>query len=434
MILEFAIENYRSFKERQVFSLIAESTKRKGDNVFDAPLPNGGSVRLLKSAVIYGANASGKSNLVRAIGSLVRLIRTYLGADRHIFSYDPFLFSRDIMDKASVFELTFLLGGVKYYYKIAIERTHVAQEELVYYPKGQPQKIYTRSGVAGDILHKSRLGKNFGNREIDVFRNQPVLNKFGTDTPHEALTPVYSYFSTIDVASAFLQSNNTSQQIRRMLLRLAQPGREHLIQKIENLIVNADTKITKINISQHEEFVNTDSISGALSTGNQGERIPRRMNSFQITASHPVYQNEQLLTQVDIPFEEESEGTKALFWRAGLIIEKLETGGLLVFDELDNSLHPKLVKWLIKLFTNPRTNPNNAQLIFATHEVTLLDHYLFRTDQIWFTEKNDRGESELFSAQDFDGIREDVPFDKWYMAGKFGGLPKIEDIESILGT
>jgi AAA15 family ATPase/GTPase len=120
-----------------------------------------------------------------------------------------------------------------------------------------------------------------------------------------------------------------------------------------------------------------------------------------------------------------------LFWRGRLILEKLQQGGVLIFDELDNSLHPKLVRLLVLLFTNPRSNPKNAQLIFATHEVTLLDRDLFRTDQIWFTEKNQFGETQLFSAQDFDGVREDVPFDKWYMAGKFGGLPKFEDIETI---
>ena len=111
----------------------------------------------------------------------------------------------------------------------------------------------------------------------------------------------------------------------------------------------------------------------------------------------------------------------------------METGGIMFIDELDNSLHPKLTKFLVKLFSNPISNPKNAQLVCATHEVTLLDKDMFRMDQVWFTEKNKFGASELYSIKDFDGVREGIPFDKWYYNGKFGGEPKIKEIEFIFG-
>lgn len=112
-------------------------------------------------------------------------------------------------------------------------------------------------------------------------------------------------------------------------------------------------------------------------------------------------------------------------------MKRLEQGGVLFFDELDNSLHPKLSKFLVRLFNNPVSNTKNAQLVVATHEVTLLDKEVFRKDQIWFCEKDKYGVTEIFSAKDFDGVRDDTPFDKWYMNGKFGGQPKIKELEFI---
>jgi hypothetical protein len=427
MILEFAVENFRSIKNRQVFSLIAESSKIKGDNVFEVSLPNGGSVRLLKTALIYGANASGKSNFIKALGNLIQMIsRRISGAGRPIRSYNPFLFSTSTVTEPTVFELTFVFEEVKYRYKIAFNLTHILEEELVFSPKGQTQRIFERHGGPQDLLHKIKLGKNFGNKEIEVFNNQLALNKFGTDTPHDLLTKVYVYFNSIDVNNAMRGASNNIQ-VRQATQTLSESEHQPILKRLEKLIRIADTKIDGLELMQSEE---REPI-----VGRNGEHLRKTLGSnrlnTQVYGIHKVYDDGEEIRNEKLPFDEESEGTRALFWRGGLILEKLEQGGILVFDELDNSLHPKLVKFLVRLFSNLRSNPNNAQLIFATHEVTLLDRDMFRTDQIWFTEKNQYGETELFSAQDFDGVREDVPFDKWYMAGKFGGLPKIEDIESI---
>ena len=126
MILEFAVENFRSIKNRQVFSLIAESSKIKGENVFEVSLPNGGSVRLLKTALIYGANASGKSNFIKALGNLIQMIsRRISGAGRPIRSYNPFLFSTNTVAEPTVFELTFVFEEVKYRYKVAFNLTQI---------------------------------------------------------------------------------------------------------------------------------------------------------------------------------------------------------------------------------------------------------------------------------------------------------------------
>lgn len=424
MILEFTIQNFRSIKGSQTFSMIAESSKIKSDNVFEVSLPKGDSVRLLKTAMIYGANASGKSNLIRALDSFIQMIvRRIDGAGRPVRGYDPFLFATETLNEPTIFEIVFVYESIKYKYRVVFNRSYIIEEKLIHFPKGQSNTIFERLGAANEISHKIKLSKEFGYKEFEVFNTQLGLNKFGIDTPHDLLSKLYVYFISIEVNNA-MRSAADSLQIRRTSQRFSAPEMQFLFKRLERLIQIADTKIDRLEVAQLERPASRR-ISGTENI------VTENIKYTQIYGMHKMYDNGIEVGVERLDFNEESEGTKALFWRGGLILEKLEQGGILVFDELDNSLHPKLVKFLVKLFSNPRSNPNNAQLIFATHEVTLLDRDIFRTDQIWFAEKNKFGETEIFSAQDFEGVREDVPFDKWYMAGKFGGLPKIEDIESV---
>jgi AAA15 family ATPase/GTPase len=125
--------------------------------------------------------------------------------------------------------------------------------------------------------------------------------------------------------------------------------------------------------------------------------------------------------------EEESAGTRDFLNKISPIIDVLKNGHVLFIDELDNSLHPLLTKYIIQLFESPKTNPNNAQLIFSTHAINLLENNLFRRDQIWFTDKNEYGVSDLYSLAQFEGIRKGMPLDKWYLSGRFGATPILSD-------
>lgn len=425
MLIEFVVENFRSIKKRQTFSLVAEKSSLKTNNVFEVELP-GSPVRLLNAALIYGANASGKSNLIRAMGCLTQLVvRRANTSGAGVHGYDPFRFSSQTTTAPTFFEILFILEGIKYRYQVEFDAVAVVSEELDYYPKGQPQNVFKRNIVVGDV-HKIKLGKNFGNKEFNVFSNQPGLNKFGTDTPDEFLTKVYAFFNAIEVNSS-LRSSSDFVQVSRTAKHLQLAKQDELFKRLGNLMKASGTQIEKVDLIETErQIIRSVVMDDGGNTPLRVERIDHKIEGV-----HKIFDDGQFMGYFNLPFEEESEGTKALFRRGGLILEKLENGGILFFDELDNSIHPKLAKFLVMLFNNPVTNPKNAQLVFATHEVTLLDRDLFRTDQIWFTEKNEFGETELFSIQDFDGVREDVPFDKWYMAGKFGGLPKLTDIESV---
>jgi len=154
-------------------------------------------------------------------------------------------------------------------------------------------------------------------------------------------------------------------------------------------------------------------------------------NKTQVFAKHLVYENKVVQSEAEQNMDEESVGTRVIYALGGLILKKLKTGGVIVFDELDNSLHPQLVQFLMRMFNHPVSNSLNAQFICATHEVMLLDKNLLRKDQIWIVDKNKYGVSEMNRVSNFEGVREETPLEKWYMAGKFGGQPRIKETEFL---
>jgi AAA15 family ATPase/GTPase len=181
---------------------------------------------------------------------------------------------------------------------------------------------------------------------------------------------------------------------------------EYIQKKLLKLLQNADIAIENIRLNDNKN--------------------EEKDNNLHLLSQHNMYSNGQIVGSAELLFEDESTGTQELFNIGIMAITSLETGTPFFVDELNNNLHPKLSKMLIQLFHDPESNPKNAQLIFTTHETTLLSKENFRKDQIWFTQKNIEGATELYSAQDFDGVRDDIPFDKWYMAGKFGAIPRVK--------
>ncbi|MCB0840453.1 MAG: AAA family ATPase, partial [Bacteroidetes bacterium] len=404
MILEFSLQNYRSFKEKTVFSLVAESSKSKGDNVFDVQLPSGDEVRLLNSAVIYGPNASGKSNLLKALSSLKDMVLTLSEVGSPIREYDPFLFNSKSKNESTHFSITFIgPNNHKYHYHIEFNHTEVINEKLEYYPKGQKKNLFKRSNqeTIDQNIHRAKVVLDQRKRELQVFKNQTLFSKFGKDTPDKLLSSVYLYFK--QKIHLFNNHHLTPQNYREVEKKLSQnPG---LLHKLSSLIKISDTKIDEI-VLRKSPFQSKPQTS-SYSSGNEYEPL----------AKHSFSEKSNIVAE-ELPLYEESKGTNVLYILGTYLLETLEKGGVFLIDEFDTSLHPQLAKFLVRLFQHPKTNPQNAQIIFTTHETTFLDKDVFRKDQIWFVEKNDLGESELFSIQDFDGVRETTPFEKWYLAGK----------------
>jgi AAA15 family ATPase/GTPase len=431
MVLEFKVENFRSFNSPQVFSFVAETTKSKPNNVFEVSLPKGTSVRLLKSAVIYGANASGKSNFLRAFQTLRHLViqSDSYKIGKEIDLFEPFLLNKSSREQPTKLELTFILGGdenIKYRYSIEFNAKEILAESLDFYPNGQVANLYRRkkNGNNYDDIETGKALKKTGVPKL-FLKNQLILSKFGSE-PHEQLNAVYHFFDDIRVGNT-LDSVSIAEIVEQLSEQLDKPENDLFRQKLTLLVKAADTKIEDILIGGLNERERN-----ALTNMPFSEEFKANApNKKHILGRHKVYENGQAVGVEDFGFHSDiSVGTKTMLAIGGLILTKLEKGGLVVFDELDNSLHPKISRFFIQLFHSLNVNKGNAQIVFSTHEPLLMDKDMFRSDQIWFTEKNQFGETELYSAQDFEDVREDIPFDKWYMAGKFGALPNIQ--ESLL--
>lgn len=436
MLVGFSFANFRSFRAAQEFSLEVENDKYNLEPTFEVTTSDGKKTRLLNAAIIYGANASGKSNFIRALFTLRKLV-VYSGkfqVGEKIEDYEPFKFDGGSSAKPTFFQIEFITGKAKtrYRYQVEYNGEEIVRETLDYFPKGQPANLFTRSNemVDEEGFHvvktpPDNLRDQRGMKKI-VLKNQLFLSKFGSD-PHPQLTPIFKYFKDMDIWNVseqnrvnFLKSSLTKE------LKLAE--NEPLRRRLGRLVRIADTKIEDIFIREasEEDFKFPDTFPDNL------KRKIIEDNKDRVFAQHKIYENGAAVGEIEQSMDEESAGTNILYALGGLILKKLEQGGLIVFDELDNSLHPKLARFLIKLFNHPPTNQQNAQIICASHEVLLLDKELFRKDQIWITDKNKYGVSEMTRVSDFEGVREDIPFDKWYMAGKFGGQPTIKELEFML--
>lgn len=429
MILNISIKNFRSFKDEIVFSMVAESSKSKENNIFMQSLAQGeSSVRLNNSALLFGANASGKSNLFNALFSIVKFItKTKTEAGKPIQLYQPFLFEENSKTQPVEFSIEFInTDNIKYRYELTIDKMIVLAEKLYYWPKNKITLLFERviPENSDALTHIGKPGQSLDFQPIPVFNNQAVLSKFGQDIPNETLTSVYIYFSNISIIniSNYNMFSVFTSEITELLSK-----NKILLNRMNALLTHADTGIKAIMIEEKDEdsFVFPDEIDKGI------KLWLRNKYSYKTVAIHNKYIGQEAAGEGELPFSEESSGTKQLFTIGGAILDALDKGKPILIDEMDIYLHTNISKMLITLFQNKRINKKNAQLIVATHDVNLLDRTLFRKDQIWFTEKDEYGVSSLYTLQDFTDVREDTPFDKWYMAGKFGAVPVIKSLENL---
>jgi len=423
MIIEFSIKNYRSVNNKQSFSMIASGARSKSENTFNIELANGTEIKLIKTAGIFGANASGKSNIIRAFFELKKCIieSSNIDIDKPIPAYDPFLFNTESINQPTEFELIFITKARnKFKYKLVLGKDEILEETLHHFPSKQAQIVFKR-GIErkkeDSNIHIGELGKNFNYKRIEIFKKLPLISYFGkAENYHTTISPVYSYFNELEVWNV-TESNWVRRLSNHIKTTMQNSENKSLANQIEKIILSADTQIQSLIIDSEKLVNEADVIS---IDGKQNIRIRKNEILF---GEHNIYKSNKKVSTYALPFMEESFGTNKLFALSGLIVKTINNGGVIFFDELDSSLHPFLTELLIKYFQS--NQKNNSQLIFTTHE-TFIQKDL-RTDQIWFAQKNQFGETELFSAQDFDGVREDIPFEKWYLGGKFGAIPYVKE-------
>ena len=421
MLIEFSVSNFRSIKEEQTLSMIADSSTRKNDNTF-VPI-EGNKLRLLNSAAIYGANASGKSNILKALSTLIFYIRDLnIDVDDYIPYHEPFELDKLALSEPSIFKLSFIIEGIMYEYQITFDRLEVHHEQLDFYPHKRQANLFIRK------KNEVKRGAYFEHKGLfssKALTKYPYLSKVAREE-HEQMQKIYEYLKAYDFFAA--NAPHMSSSLVHHVNQLLQEDQKLKI-KLDKLLKIADTQLEKIELEEKNvNFAFPDEMPEGL------KNFIISNNKYQVLAVHKTFRDGESEGVTNFNFlQQESRGTIRLSELGALMLLILNRGHILVIDEIDNSLHPKLCKFLIKLFHHPLTNPRNAQLIFASHETTLLDKELLRKDQIWFTEKNKYGETQLFSVQDFEKVKDDEPFDLWYMQGKFGGQPNIKEVEFIFG-
>ncbi len=255
-----------------------------------------------------------------------------------------------------------------------------------------------------------------------VLSNQLLLSK-GAENNSESCLAVYDFFK--NHLYTITGHNSPASLLAGMFsMPLAREPDSPFAQKYNALIRALDTGIRKVISKEADWKKKTSGPTGFFEPNNRGQ--------YEITTLHELYdENNRTIDHEEFDLKDESSGTKSLFYLGGLILRVLEKGSVLVVDEFDTSLHPLVTSYLIRLFANPLSNPKGAQLLFATHDVTLLDEELFNRDQIWFTEKNERGGTELVRCSDIEGLRSDAPIGKWYLSGRLGGTAIIDDSDLV---
>jgi len=427
MIVDFTVKNFKSIKEEQTLSMFVSGSKKEHENnIFSSSTEK--QINLLKSAVIYGPNASGKTNVIKAIDYFRNLIldSTDLKVDQKIPEYFPFKLDKDNKSKPIAFELEFMLKtSMRYRYSVMFDEQEILKEELVFFPKKQESRLFLRE-KGKPILFGPALKGRKKSIEAELLPNQLFLSR-AANSNQEKMKEIYLYFR---YHLRFQISAPGSANIFPNIVLELKKNNNTFKKKLIDFLVAADTGIQSIDIEKRE-LKDLVFESGSQDMPEEIKKIREQMLEvlkYRPVTIHKSYRGEKEAGTIRFDIDEESNGTRRMLGLAWNIIRALEEGYTFIIDELDSSLHPHLSRYIIELFHDPETNPNNAQLIFTTHDTSLLDSDLFRRDQVWFTSKDKYGATQLFSLDEFDKnqVRSEGPFEKWYLGGRFGATPFID--------
>lgn len=421
MIIQFAVENYRSIKDEQVLSLVKSTGDEMPDNYFQSSAPK--TPQLLKSAVIYGANASGKSNVVKGLASMISIIKHSFKKDEEDnIDTETFLFDVLSNNSQSIYDISFILPlennqgelqEIRVDYGFVVDKYKVYEEWLSIYPDGEQKDLFHREYREENqdyhwVVSECLIG------ETESWKNQTRSDQlFLSSAVHlnsTQLKPIYHFLSQ-DII--IVRTDRISTELSKSICKSSEVQKNIII----SLLKSADIEVEDIVFER--PVLNFEDLPKEL------PEVIKNNILKDLEKAHETFfvYLDNLGHRQKINLHHESDGTQKLFEFAGLILAVLESGDTLVIDELNKSLHPALVCFLVKLF-NSEHNKNNAQLIFTTHETSVLRKDLLRRDQIWFCEKGRDRTTRLYSLSDFkESEKEDV--EGYYLDGLYGAVPII---------
>ena len=426
MLIEFRVENHRSLREEQVLSLEAVKSDAEDGRlrVLD------GSEAVLPAAALYGANASGKSNVLSAL----RFMRDAVVHSHRLWApdagvpRDPFAWGSKRAEP-SLYEIAFVLDGARTEYGFLADDERFLEEWLHVWPNGRKQVWYERDGDSfkfGEHLKGENRVAESVTRPNGLFLSAAIQNR------HEQLDPIFRWFRrmrTFNVPSlrgsdTFSFARLVSEDVFRWLVPDTvqqslfpeiEPERSDRVDRFREFLRAADVGIVDIRVQNDEE-------------ASLGETRARR------TRPRVFIQHKSSVPEAWLPLEEESHGTRQLFRLAPIVLECLDLGALLVIDELERSFHPLLAVNIVRTFNDPTKNSKNAQLVFSTHDTNLLGTTLgdpsLRRDQVWLTEKDEEGSTVLYPLTDYKP-RKAENLERGYLQGRYGAIPFLGDLAQV---
>lgn len=419
MLIEFSAANFRSLRDRQTFSLaMAKGDEMAESNTFTVQAAN--ECRLLRSAALYGPNAGGKSNFLLALQAMKRIV---LESATNLQRGDklpvtPFRLSKTTRSAPSEFEVTFIVEHIRYQYGFAATAERIHEEWLLAYPKGRSQRWFGREWDKKKQRYNWELGSNLmGEKQLwqKSTRDNALFLSTAVHLNSEQLQPVYDWFKTtlrmtnVQGWSPGFSASLCKQKEKSRIMEFLQAADLN----IEDIVIETkpfDAENLPDNMPEHVKRTLMDEL--------QDKEI------IDIKTIHKSNEGDR----VTFDFDEESDGTQKLFSFAGPWIDSLANGHVLFIDELHDNLHPKLVRFLVELFHSETTNPENAQLVFTTHETSILNQEVFRRDQIWFCEKDEQLATTVYPLTDFSPRKGRENLELAYLSGRYGALPYIRPL------
>lgn len=421
MLIEFSVENFLSFREKQTFSMVAAPKLQKKENVFTLDVQGEKLPKLLKVAAIYGANASGKSNLIKALGLIKQIASRQPSAQASPLPVSPFRFDPLLIEEPSRIELHFVTAGQRYSFELAATKERIMEERLTAFPKGKETLLYER-------VH-SATGDRYNTEKLE-----------GEETLHNVWRKLTNS-QTLFIAQAVANSSEEMKQLRNPFHWLEEgvfvvgDDMSDFAEKAQGLANKYPSYAREISSFLQEIDVPVARIQFESTIKTVGSDIEEQLDIFEsanpsIDNHKTVFTHKTALGEALFEFEEESKGTRNLigFWLPWKVMEVSAAAPttelasqVLVADELDSSLHPNIVASLIKKHLEAE---QPTQLIFTTHDTHLMDTKLLRRDQFWLTERDENGATQLRSIHDFEG-REGEDLEKRYYEGRYRGLPFI---------
>ncbi|MCB9204240.1 MAG: ATP-binding protein [Flavobacteriales bacterium] len=422
MIVEFSVQNYRSINGLQTLSFKATGLKSSKDNseVDRQNIVEVGSEKLFKTVGIYGANASGKSNVIKALAHFILAVTREPSAKSHLASLaDPYLYQNNSSDTESFFQIILMLNGEKYRYGFTVKcqentekdsqrvsKTEVVTNEWLYGKKEKSNgMLFTREGKkVNNKLPNKELAPNVPPYDHTLFISHVAA--FDSEGVCNALR---KYLSDLTISSYSFDSD----KFRWMSIAYLHKSRINKKKQFLELMSRFDLRYDDIQLDDEDEFDDSkifpqEKVNFYRDVGSESNRVELNLKAH------------------------ESDGTKKMFDLAGLLLFtfSFKTPAFIILDEIDSNFHPALLIRLMKVFNDPEVNLSNSQLLFTSHDTNLMSPSIMRRDQFYFTEKDESLSTRLYSLSELKGVRNDADFARHYLSGYYGALPVLDDFKS----